>query len=278
MEHVETGKVRQQALGPRWPLLNRCGCVILVPFSTHVVPACERGLIELQRRGYEVWRVGGYAAIDAGRSELATKALADGREETFWIDSDIQFNPDDVDRIRSHGLPITTGIVARKGARAIASQTLPGTGQLRVGAGGGLVEILYAGAGFLHVRREVYTAIREKLKLPLCNAQFGRPMVPFFQPMIVPWRKQEVRGQKSGDRMEADHPLPDPLPEGEGSMWYLGEDYSFCERARQCGYKIMADTSIRLWHIGEYAYGWEDAGLEKVRHDSFLFMIEEAKK
>jgi hypothetical protein len=27
----------------------------------------------------------------------------------------------------------------------------------------------------------------------------------------------------------------------------------------------MADTSIRLWHIGEYAYGWEDAGLEKDR-------------
>jgi hypothetical protein len=58
----------------------------------------------------------------------------------------------------------------------------------------------------------------------------------------------------------------------------LGEDYAFCERARQCGYKIMADTSIRLWHIGEYAYGWEDAGLEKVRHDSFLFMMEDGKK
>ena len=60
--------------------------------------------------------------------------------------------------------------------------------------------------------------------------------------------------------------------------WYLAEDYAFCERARQCGYKIMADTSIRLWHIGEYAYGWEDAGLERVRHDSFLFLIADEKK
>jgi hypothetical protein len=88
--------------------------------------------------------VGGYAAIDAGRSELATKALypgvggqrsaigshGEGFEETFWIDSDIQFSPDDVERVRSHNLPITTGIVARKGARAIASQTLPGTAKL----------------------------------------------------------------------------------------------------------------------------------------------------
>ena len=54
--------------------------------------------------------------------------------------------------------------------------------------------------------------------------------------------------------------------------------YAFCERARQCGYKIMADTSIRLWHIGEYAYGWEDAGLDRPRHDSFLFLIDGEKK
>ena len=59
----------------------------------------------------------------------------------------------------------------------------------------------------------------------------------------------------------------------DNGHWYLGEDYAFCERARQCGFKIMADTSIRLWHIGEYAYGWEDAGLERPRHDSFLFLI-----
>ncbi len=40
----------------------------------------------------------------------------------------------------------------------------------------------------------------------------------------------------------------------------------------------MADTSIRLWHIGEYAYGWEDAGLDRPRHDSFLFMIADETK
>jgi hypothetical protein len=72
---------------------------------------------------------------------------------------------------------------------------------------------------------------------------------------------------------------PAPLPKGEGRQcWYLGDDYSFCERARQCGYKIMADTSIRLWHIGNYAYGWEDAGQDRPRHDSFLFMLADGEK
>jgi hypothetical protein len=43
---------------------------------------------------------------------------------------------------------------------------------------------------------------------------------------------------------------------GEGEeVWYLYEEYSFCERARRCGFCIWADASIRLWHIGSYRYG-----------------------
>lgn len=60
--------------------------------------------------------------------------------------------------------------------------------------------------------------------------------------------------------------------------WYLADDCSLRERARQCGYKIMADTSIRLWHIGSYAYGWEDAGQDRPRHDSFLFLLGDGEK
>ena len=35
---------------------------------------------------------------------MATDALSDGYEETMWIDSDVDFHPDSVDRLRSHGL------------------------------------------------------------------------------------------------------------------------------------------------------------------------------
>ena len=53
-------------------------CVILVPFSSTIIPPCERALEELERRGYDVRRVGGYAAIDQGRNQMATDALLDG--------------------------------------------------------------------------------------------------------------------------------------------------------------------------------------------------------
>ena len=217
-------------------------CAILVPFATSIVPPCERALEELERRGYPVRRVGGYAAIDQGRNQMATDALLDGFEETMWIDADVEFHPDAIDRLRSHGLPIVAGIYPQKGRRALASNVVPGTPNIVFGKEGGLVEILYAGAGFFHVRREVYLAIQEQLRLPMCNERFRIPLLPFFHPML--------------------HPCED-------GHWYLAEDYAFCERARQCGFKIMADTTIRLWHIGNYAYGWEDAGMERERFGTF---------
>jgi hypothetical protein len=120
-------------------------CAVLVPFALHISPPCQCALEELLRRGYEVRRAGGYAAIDQGRSKMATDALADGFEETFWIDADIEFHPDAVDRLRAHRLPVTSAIYPRKGARALASQPLlTGTSRLTMGKGGGLVEILYA--------------------------------------------------------------------------------------------------------------------------------------
>ena len=219
-------------------------CVILVPYGHHIEPACDDALRLLERRGYTVRRVRGYSAIDQGRNQIATNALRDGFEELMWIDSDVSFDSGAVERLRSHGLPITCGVYPKKGPRSFACNFPAETESVVFGDGGGLVEIPYAGAGFLHTRREVYRVIQERLGLPTCNEVFGPSMVPFFQPMVV--------------------------PDGPGN-WYLAEDYSFCRRARDCGYRILADTTFRLRHIGPYAYSWEDAGGERQRYVSFHF-------
>jgi hypothetical protein len=117
------------------------------------------------------------------------------------------------------------------------------------GKRGGLVELLYAGTGVMLIRREVYSTLQRKLQLPVCNERFGHPMIPFFQPMVR------------------------PIEEG---CWYLAEDYAFCHRVRQCGFHIYGDTSIRLWHIGYYHYGWEDAGLERQRFGTFTLNFGDA--
>lgn len=221
-------------------------CVILVPHQGQIVPQCEQALRELEKKGYAVRRVGGYAAIDQGRNQMATDALRAGFEETLWIDSDIGFDPVSVERLRSHGLPLCCGIYPKKGKREVACHVLPGTPKIVFGKDGGLIEVLSAGTGFLHVRREVYETIQQQLALPVCNEHFGSPMVPFFQPMV---------------RQHAD------------GHWYLAEDYSFSERARQCGVRILADTTIRLWHIGSYAYSWEEAGSDPKRFGTFTLNL-----
>jgi hypothetical protein len=220
-------------------------CVVLVPAGRPVDPRCEEGLRELERRGYPVRRVHGHSGIDVARSRMATDALADGFAELFWIDSDVVFRPDDVDRLRAHGLPLVCGLYAKKGPRQLACTFLK-TETLALGGRGGVVEIQYAGFGFTHTRRAVYDTVRDTLDLPLCNARFGRPFVPYF--------------------------APGPVPDGEGH-WWLPEDYAFCNRARLCGFAVAADTTVRLWHVGEYAYGWEDAGEDRRRYENYAYRV-----
>jgi hypothetical protein len=221
-------------------------CVVLVPTLGSIEPECERGLARLEARGYTVRRVGGYAAIDQGRSQMATDALADGFDELMWIDSDVEFDPDAVEKLREHSLPIVCGIYPKKGVRALSCHLAPDTKQVIFGTGGGLLDILYAATGFLHTRREVYETMRERLRLPVCNEAFARALVPYFLPLIVT---------------------------RDGKPWYLGEDFSFCERARQCDYRIVADTTIRLGHIGRYKYSWEDAGADPTRFAHYTFNV-----
>src|SRR5436853_430409 len=83
---------------------NNSRCVILVPANYGIEPECERALVQLERHGYPVWRIPGFAAIDQCRNQAATDALARGFEELFWIDADIAFDPEAVDRLRAVSL------------------------------------------------------------------------------------------------------------------------------------------------------------------------------
>ena len=216
---------------------NRRRPVVICPYLTHIEPACERGLRELEQAGYEVRRFSSSAAVDRSRSDAATAALAEGAEAILWIDSDIAFDAATVERLCAHQLPIVSGLYPKKGVRDFAVHLEAGTEKVRVGEGGGLYDVRCVGLGFLYTDRIVYDDIQRTFGLPVCNTRFGARTVPYFLPMVI-----------------ADELGP------PGSYWYLGEDYAFCERARQAGHKVVVDTALRLGHVGKYTYGWEDAG------------------
>jgi hypothetical protein len=54
----------------------------------------------------------------------------------------------------------------------------------------------------------------------------------------------------------------------DGPNVQVGEDYAFCMRARAVGAQLVCDTRVRVWHHGDYAYGWEDADEVLERFDS----------
>jgi hypothetical protein len=217
--------------------------VVIVPTYGGLEPDCDKALRVLEKGGIAVWRVGGHAAIDQARSQLATDALAQGFEEIMWIDADIVFDPADVERLLSHNALLVGGVYAKKGQRALALHIEPGTEAITLGEGGGLTRVRYVGTGFLLTRRPLYEAIARDL--PVCNQRFGKPCVPYFLPLIL---EDEERGP-----------------------WYLGEDYAFCERARRAGVPVVVDTVPRLYHVGSYRFSWEDAGADFKRYASYRY-------
>lgn len=209
-------------------------CCVLVPCSSHIHHQTESILRELEELGYPVRRKFGVSLLDQARSRMATQAIIEGFEETLWIDADMVFDVEAVERIRFHHQPIVAGLYSKRGGQAFTSAFMPPTEDVTLGEQGGMMELNYAATGFLRVKREAYITIQRNQRLPVCNEMFGNaPVIPFFEPMTI---------------------------EHEESHWCLGEDYSFSERARRAGLKIFADTTLRLWHVGDYCYGWEDVG------------------
>lgn len=206
--------------------------IIIVPALDRIVPQVDASLRTLEREGIRVHRAFGQSAIDSARCRLATQALGAGYEEILWIDSDVGFEPADVQRLRDHGLALVGGVYAKKAEQTLTCIHLPGTPAILFEPGSAPVDVLYLPGGFLYTRAEVYRAVQQRCELPTCNRAFETAgLVPYFMPMIVQHQDQPV---------------------------YLGEDYAFCHRARQAGFRVMADPGIRLTHYGSYGWTLED--------------------
>lgn len=208
----------------------------------------ELALRELEKRGYAVFRKYNASDIGRARSIMATTALNDGFEYLMWIDSDMYFKADAVDQLLASGEPLIGAIYSIRGGLSHTSILMPGTREVIFGKGGGIIEVSALGTGFLMSHRDTYEAVRTQLTLPLCGIDGEVRVVPYFTHLITP------RADKKG--------------------WhFFGEDYSYCYRARACGYIVKADTRIRVGHIGKYLYCWEDIDTQLERFDTYCYRV-----
>lgn len=186
---------------------------IAVP-SMDSVPAFFAQSLALLQRDCDVqigWEVG--SLVYHARNNLARQALKSDADWVLWLDSDMVFAPDTLQRMlkvcKDNDIDFLTAVCFRrkppytpclfdrlenvdKGASYTALMSVP-EGLFKVG-----------GCGFAGVlmSSDVLLSVQSK---------FGR----MFDPM-------------------------------DG----FGEDVSFCWRARQCGYDIWCDSSIEFGHVG----------------------------
>ena len=205
---------------------------------------CVHALIEkLRSLDWHVDRVvlSGCSIISYARSIIATEFYQ--RKETeilFWFDDDQLVEIDEMVSMLSRCLTtkgIIGGVCVTKTPAALMNiKVLEGTKKLGFLRGGDIHEIESIGTGVCAVHYDVFNTMVVSGDTQPCADNKGRTMFPFY--------RDGVHGGK-----------------------FYGEDMDFCRRARLLHHRVWADTRMRTWHIGDYAYTLEDTQPSK-RYES----------
>jgi hypothetical protein len=231
----------QQASRLKNPYAN---WIVLVPFQRMIEPETNRRLDILEDNGIQVFKMGGCSQIDWIRCLLASIGLKDEKEAIMFVDSDMVFHPNDVLKFFRRPEHVVAGIYAQKRYGKMNANFSRDTKELILGdqAPPEGYPVRHIATGFMRIKTSFLKHMISKLNLPMCTGT-GQSVWPFFMPMI--------------------------LEEPSGVFTYLSEDYAFAERCHMLGMDIVADTSVRLDHLGTYAYGWEEmCGLQFERDSS----------
>lgn len=113
----------------------------------------------------------------------------------------------------------------------------------------GLIEVGGVGAAFMLVK----TIVLDKIGEYYLSCRYEREHIGVTEEAGKRLEEgRRARAKETGNEWWFQF-LMHPWGDGE-----FGEDLSFCFKARECGYKIHVDTTVRPGHVGSYAYGIDD--------------------
>lgn len=177
----------------------------------------------------QIGSICGCSVVSRARNLLVKDMLDSGCTDLLFIDSDINFEPDAVFRLLAWTSDPKKGIVAGVprvrdvNKTYIADLNYDDNLQLTMN-GMGLVRAERVATAFMMVRRDVFT-----------DMMAAHP----------DWEYLDKRCDKVVPAL-FDFMLTD-----EG---YIGEDFLFCDRAREIGYEVWIDPTISLGHMGVQEY------------------------
>lgn len=170
----------------------------------------------------------GCSVVSRARNLIVQDFLESDATDLMFIDADINFDPQDIFRLMAWASEPNVGIAAgipcaRKTEKTYIVTLDEENGKMTMN-GMGLVRAKRVATAFMMVKRQVIVDLVEK------NPQ---------------WRYWDERRDRNltaiFDFMVKDNS-------------YVGEDYLFCDRAREIGYEVWVDPTIKLGHMGVQEY------------------------
>lgn len=165
----------------------------------------------------------GDAFISKARNVIVHRFLKTEATDLLFIDADVGFDVAGVIDLCKAEPAIVMGLYRMKTDDKLRFPALMEDPIVRHPSNPDLIKLQYGPAGFMRLRREVFTAMREN------------------------WPDQYY--VNSGEE-----PVYDYFPAGRVGNHFVGEDISFCNRAQACGFPIWAHQGIALKHSGEKTF------------------------
>ena len=177
----------------------------------------------------QIGSVCGCSVVSRARNLLAKDFLESNCTDLIFIDSDINFEPEDVLRLMAWTSEPKKGIVAGvprvRGEERVYITLLDYDENNELTMNGmGLVRAKRVATAFMMVRRDVFETLVE-----------AHPE----------WTYHD----KKTDRM-----LPALFDFKLTEEGYMGEDFLFCDRTREVGFEVWVDPTIKLGHMGVQEY------------------------
>ena len=173
----------------------------------------------------QIGSVCGCSVVSRARNLLTKDFLESKCTDLIFIDSDINFEPEDVFRLMAWTTDPKKGIVAGvpriRGEEKVYITALDYDDNRELTMNNmGLVRGMRVATAFMMVRRDVFETLVE-----------AHPDWTYYD--------------KKSDRM-----LPAIFDFKLTEEGYMGEDFLFCDRAREVGFEVWIDPTIKLGHMG----------------------------
>ena len=171
----------------------------------------------------------GDSAIQRARNTLTKRFLETDCTHLLFIDSDLVFSVEQIQRIVSHDESIVGGLYVKKqeGRPELVLNTHFTPKETRPD---GLMEVRYVGTGFIRVARSV------------------------FERMLAAWEDELWYTRDDDGTTEWDFWHMGVYKYPDGKRRFLTEDWWFCQKAMDLGIRVWADMQVTLRHSGNALY------------------------